>query len=216
MVARAIRFTRAHSRMGQPGSRCGPTVAVVRGRLWRRHRSLLHRRTRAGPVGGRVAHRAVRPCRRAAAPADRAFVVALGAFGIALGFTGATIKTALIDHPVLRFATSGVTVAGFVELREESQHTDRFVLRVERMEGGRMDDKPLRVRLSVKRGTAPPASRSKPRSTRRCNRSNQAANAHRICRNINYLYTSGLNGSNIEMSNIALRKVGAAVPIHPR
>jgi hypothetical protein len=120
------------------------------------------------------------------------YVVALGAFGIALGFTGATIKTALIDHPVLRFATSGVTVAGFVELREESQHTDRFVLRVERMEGGRMDDKPLRVRLSVKRGTAPPASRSKPRSTRRCNRSNQAANAHRICRNINYLYTSGL------------------------
>lgn len=47
------------------------------------------------------------------------YVVALGAFGIALGFTGATIKTALIDHPVLRFATSGVTVAGFVELREE-------------------------------------------------------------------------------------------------
>jgi competence protein ComEC len=84
------------------------------------------------------------------------YVVALGAFGIALGFVGATIKTALIDHPVLRFATSGVTVAGFVELREESQHTDRFVLRVERMEGGRMDDKPLRVRLSVKRGTAPP------------------------------------------------------------
>ena len=85
------------------------------------------------------------------------YVVALGAFGIALGFAVATIKTSLIDHPVLRFSTSGVTVAGFVELREESQHTDRFVLRVERMEGGRMDDKPLRVRLSVKRGTAPPA-----------------------------------------------------------
>jgi competence protein ComEC len=84
-------------------------------------------------------------------------VVALGAFGIALGFAVATTKTALIDHPVLRFATSGVTVAGFVELREESQHTDRFVMRVERIEGGRMDDKPLRVRLSVKRGTAPPA-----------------------------------------------------------
>jgi len=65
------------------------------------------------------------------------YVVALGAFGTALGFAVATIKTALIDHPVLRFATSGVTVAGFVELREESQHTDRFVLRVARMEGGR-------------------------------------------------------------------------------
>lgn len=130
------------------------------------------------------------------------YVVALGAFGIALGFTGATIKTALIDHPVLRFATSGVTVAGFVELREESQHTDRFVLRVERMEGGRMDDKPLRVRLS-----------------RRCNRSNQAANAHRSCRNINYLYTSGLKWvqyRDIGPTFRALRKVGAAVPIHPR
>jgi competence protein ComEC len=85
------------------------------------------------------------------------YVIALGAFGIALGFAAATLKTSLIDHPVLRFATSGVTIAGFVELREESQHTDRFVLRVERMEGGRMDDKPQRVRLSVKRGTAPPA-----------------------------------------------------------
>ena len=76
---------------------------------------------------------------------------------ITAGFAVATIKTALIGHPVLRFSTSGVTVAGFVELREESQHTDRFVLRVDRMEGGRMDEKPQRVRLSVKRGMAPPA-----------------------------------------------------------
>src|ERR1700735_2482872 len=56
-----------------------------------------------------------------------------------------------------RFNASGVTVAGFVELREESQHTDRIVIRVERIEGNRIDDKPERVRLSVKRGMAPPA-----------------------------------------------------------
>ncbi len=86
-----------------------------------------------------------------------AFVVALGVFGMAIGFAMATLKTALIDHPVLRFSTSGVTISGFVELREESQHTDRFVLRVDRIEGGRMDLKPQRVRLSVKRGMAPPA-----------------------------------------------------------
>jgi competence protein ComEC len=86
-----------------------------------------------------------------------AFVVALGIFGVTAGFAVATIKTALIGHPVLRFSTSGVTVAGFVELREESQHTDRFVLRVDRMDGGRMDETPQRVRLSVKRGMAPPA-----------------------------------------------------------
>lgn len=86
-----------------------------------------------------------------------AFVVALGVCGIASGFAVATVKTALIDHSVLRFSTSGVTISGFVELREESQHTDRFVLRVAQMDGGRMAEKPQRVRLSVKRGMAPPA-----------------------------------------------------------
>jgi competence protein ComEC len=83
-------------------------------------------------------------------------VVALGVFAASLGFAIATLKTSLIDHPVLRFSASGVTVAGFVELREESQHTDRFVLRVDRIEGSHMDVKPERVRLSVKRGMAPP------------------------------------------------------------
>ncbi|MGB9390414.1 MAG: hypothetical protein WCB70_10565, partial [Xanthobacteraceae bacterium] len=55
----------------------------------------------------------------------------------------------------LRFPASGVTVSGFVELREESQHTDRFVLRVDRIDGGRIEEPPRRVRLSVKRGMAP-------------------------------------------------------------
>ncbi|MGA2894517.1 MAG: ComEC/Rec2 family competence protein [Xanthobacteraceae bacterium] len=86
-----------------------------------------------------------------------AYVVALGVFAIVAGFATATLKTERIDHPVLRFSASSVTVSGFVELREESQHTDRFVLRVERIEGGRMEEKPARVRLSVKRGMAPPA-----------------------------------------------------------
>jgi competence protein ComEC len=86
-----------------------------------------------------------------------AFVIALAVFSMAAGFAVATIKTALIGHPVLRHSASGVTVAGFVELKEESQHTDRFVLRVDHIDGGRMAEKPERVRLSVKRGTAPPA-----------------------------------------------------------
>jgi competence protein ComEC len=86
-----------------------------------------------------------------------AFVVALGVSAISVGFAVVAVKTALIAHPVLRFSASGVTIGGFVELREESQHTDRFVLRVDHMEGGRMDEKPQRVRLSVKRGMAPPA-----------------------------------------------------------
>jgi competence protein ComEC len=84
-----------------------------------------------------------------------ACIVGLFVFAAAAGFAVATMKAAKIDHPVLRYPVSGVTVAGFVELREESQHTDRFVLRVDRIDGARIDDKPQRVRLSVKRGMAP-------------------------------------------------------------
>jgi hypothetical protein len=73
--------------------------------------------------------------------------MALGVFGIALGFTVATLKTSLIGHPVLHFPASVVTVTGFVELREESRHTDRFVLRVDRLDGARLEDQPRRVRL---------------------------------------------------------------------
>jgi competence protein ComEC len=85
------------------------------------------------------------------------FVIALGAFAMAAGFTVATLKTALIAHPVLRYPASSVALAGFVELREESQKTDRFVLRLERIEGDRIVERPQRVRLSVRRGLAPPA-----------------------------------------------------------
>ena len=49
-----------------------------------------------------------------------AFIVGLFLFAIAAGFAAATVKTAMIEHPVLRYAASGVTISGFVELREES------------------------------------------------------------------------------------------------
>lgn len=86
-----------------------------------------------------------------------AFVAALAFVGLAAGFAVATLKTALIAHPILRYPAYSVVLAGFVELREESQKTDRFVLRLTSIEGARLTDKPERVRLSVKRGTAPPA-----------------------------------------------------------
>ena len=85
-----------------------------------------------------------------------AFVVALFAFAIAAGFATATLKTAWIAHPILHYPASGVTVTGTAELREESQHTDRMVLRVAAIDGSRIDDKLQRVRLSLKRGMAPP------------------------------------------------------------
>ena len=86
-----------------------------------------------------------------------AFVGALGCVGLAAGFAVATLKAALIAHPILHYPAYSVSLAGFVELREESQKTDRFVLRLTRIEGARITDKPERVRLSVKRGAAPPA-----------------------------------------------------------
>ena len=86
-----------------------------------------------------------------------AFVLALGFFAVSAGFAVATLKAALIEHPILRFPAYSVSVAGFVELRDESQKSDRFVLRVERIDGNRIVDKPQRVRLSVRRGMAPPA-----------------------------------------------------------
>jgi competence protein ComEC len=85
------------------------------------------------------------------------FVLGLGFLAVAAGFAVATLKTALIDHPLLRYPAYSVVLSGFVELREESQKTDRFVLRVERLDGARVVDKPERVRLSVRRGSAPPA-----------------------------------------------------------
>jgi len=86
-----------------------------------------------------------------------ASVLGLGFLAISAGFAVATLKTALIDHPLLRFPAYSVALAGFVELREETQKSDRFVLRVERIDGNRIVDKPQRVRLSTRRGKAPPA-----------------------------------------------------------
>ena len=85
------------------------------------------------------------------------FVLGLGFVGLAAGFAVATLKTVLIAHPVLRYPAYAVSLSGYVELREESQKTDRFVLRVDQLDGKRIVEKPERVRLSVRRGTAPPA-----------------------------------------------------------
>ena len=59
---------------------------------------------------------------------------------IAAGFATATAKTARIDHPVLTSPVFSVTLAGFVESREERERSDRFVLRVSRFEPARSTD----------------------------------------------------------------------------
>ncbi len=74
---------------------------------------------------------------------------------LAVGFAVATLKTARIAHAVLAQPLYSVTLKGFVETREVRERTDRFVLRVAEMDGPRVTTKLERVRLSVRKGTAP-------------------------------------------------------------
>jgi competence protein ComEC len=70
-------------------------------------------------------------------------------------FATATWKTAIIAHPVLAKPMYSVPLSGFVEARDVRERTDRFVLRVTQMEIPRGGIRLERVRLSVRKGTAP-------------------------------------------------------------
>jgi competence protein ComEC len=74
---------------------------------------------------------------------------------IAAGFAVATWRTALIAHGVLARPMYSVSLSGFVEARDIRERTDRFVLRVTQMDAPRSSIKLERVRLSVRKGTAP-------------------------------------------------------------
>jgi competence protein ComEC len=84
------------------------------------------------------------------------FPLALALAAMAAGFATATAKRVVIGHPVLLNAAWNVEVAGFVEVREERERSDRIVVRVHRIKAARLDEAPERVRVSVRRGTAPP------------------------------------------------------------
>ena len=84
------------------------------------------------------------------------FSLALFAAAIAFGFATATAKRALIAHPVLWVTAWNVDVTGFVEMREERERSDRITIRVERMAGTRLHETLERIRVSVRKGTAPP------------------------------------------------------------
>lgn len=85
----------------------------------------------------------------------RVFPLVVMLAALSAGFAAATLKTARVAHGVLARPMFSVTVKGFVETRDERERTDRFVLRVEEMESPRGVTKLERVRLSVKKGTAP-------------------------------------------------------------
>jgi competence protein ComEC len=84
-----------------------------------------------------------------------AFPAAVGAAVLAAGFAIATGKRALIAHPVLAAPAWNVEIGGFVEAREERERSDRLTVRVERISGPRLNEPLERVRVSVRKGTAP-------------------------------------------------------------
>jgi len=83
------------------------------------------------------------------------FPLALGFAAIAAGFATAALRTAYVVHPVLQFPVSTVTLSGFVEIREERERSDRITVRVHTIEGRRLNEVPERVRLAVRKNTAP-------------------------------------------------------------
>ena len=84
-----------------------------------------------------------------------AFPLLIGATAAAAGFAVVTLKTARVAHPILQHSAWNVPLSGFIEVREQRERTDRIVVRVHSIEG-RLRDAPERVRLSVKKRTAPP------------------------------------------------------------
>jgi competence protein ComEC len=84
-----------------------------------------------------------------------AFPLTLAVAAMAAGLLTATVKRAIIAHPVLSAPVWSAEVAGFVEMREQRERSDRVVVRVERIAAPRLGEKLERVRVSVRKGTAP-------------------------------------------------------------
>src|SRR5260221_8473401 len=86
---------------------------------------------------------------------SRFFVTAVLLAAAAAGFATATLRTVRISHTVLARPLYSVSLSGFVETRDIRERTDRFVLRVTKIDAPRFSGTLERVRLSVKKGTAP-------------------------------------------------------------
>src|SRR5260370_6316840 len=86
---------------------------------------------------------------------QKLFSVAVMVAAMAAGFAAATWKTAWIAHGVLARPMFGVSLSGFVETRDIPERPHPFVFRVTQMYSPRRPTKLERVRLSVRKGTAP-------------------------------------------------------------
>jgi competence protein ComEC len=83
------------------------------------------------------------------------FPLALGLAAVATGFTVATLTTLHAAHPVLSAPTWRAQVSGYIEAREERARSDRIVVHVRDFHAPRIAQAPERVRVAVRKGTAP-------------------------------------------------------------
>lgn len=84
-----------------------------------------------------------------------AFPVLLGVAALAAGFAIATLRSVRVAHPILPLPVWNVTISGWIEVHEERARSDRVVVKVHNIEGERLKEPLERVRVSVRKGTAP-------------------------------------------------------------
>ncbi len=84
-----------------------------------------------------------------------AFAVSLALATTVAGFAAGTLRGAMVAHPVLLRPTATLTLAGFVEARDATDRSDRIILQVTSASGRGAENLPRRVRVSLRRGTAP-------------------------------------------------------------
>ncbi len=149
----AVSYRKA-TRMGSRRNRRRPIAALGAGRV--RHRHRVYFTADREPVASVTAVAATVLCAAAfLLRRQKIFPIAVMVAAISAGFAVATWKTARVAHGVLARPAYSVSLSGFVETRDIRERTDRFVLRVARMDSPRALPKLERVRLSVRKGTAP-------------------------------------------------------------
>lgn len=84
------------------------------------------------------------------------FPLAVAVAGVLAGLAVATLQAARISHPILKTPIASAALSGFVEIREERERSDRIVIRVEHFDAPGTNSAPQRVRVAVRKGTAPP------------------------------------------------------------
>src|SRR5262245_42901692 len=85
-----------------------------------------------------------------------AFPLLLALAAVAAGFATATLRSTRVAHPILPRPAWNVAITGWIEVHEERARSDRIVVKVHGIDGARMQEPLERVRVSVRKGTAPP------------------------------------------------------------